>query len=135
MAALYWSSKQIHANGPTPGVACTPSADGSLVGFFIATTAAGYCNINTTYYDGTNTHVQNVVTYTQCWADATDPPQALSNTDIQNEIEKGFSSGNLTFDASTLYEVYTGTGINPGGGFGTQYCATTGSSPTGAAGT
>lgn len=135
VAALYWSSSAIYNGGPTPGThgnpgcgAATP-ADNSIVGYFMCNLAPNtggtqYFNINTTYYDGSNTHVNNVVTYTQYWADNVNPvPQSPSDTDIQNEIEAGFTSGNLTYEPNTLYEVYTGPGINPGGGFGTRYCA------------
>src|SRR5260370_10719141 len=71
VAALYWSSSVIYNGGPTPGTNGNPSsADYSLVGFFMShlapnTGGTQYFNINTTYYDGSNTHVNNVVTYTQ----------------------------------------------------------------------
>src|SRR2546426_9199637 len=39
------------------------------------------------------------------------------------QIEAGFSSGALTFDPSTLYIVFTGIGVKPGGGVGAVYCA------------
>ncbi len=32
-------------------------------------------------------------------------------------------AGALTYEAITMYAVFTGTGVNLGGGFGTQYCA------------
>src|SRR5439155_14152243 len=44
----------------------------------------------------------------------------LSDDAIIAQIEAGFSSGALTFDESTLYIVFTGIGVNPGGGFGTN---------------
>ncbi len=82
---------------------------------------------HTTYFDGTGTHVQNVVTYTQYWASNTNlPPTDNSPVDdatIQAKVEEGFTSGSLTYDANTLYAVFTGSGVNLGGGFGSQYCA------------
>src|SRR2546426_541420 len=86
-----------------------------------------YFNINTTYFDGSNTHINNVVNYTQYWASNTNLPPTdyspLSDDAIIAQIEAGFSSGALTFDPSTLYIVFTGIGVNPGGGFGAVYCA------------
>ena len=38
-------------------------------------------------------------------------------------LQSGFDSGKLTYDASTLYNIFTSGAVNLGGGFGTQYCA------------
>ena len=38
-------------------------------------------------------------------------------------LQAGFNSGALTYDASTVYAIFTAGGVNLGGGFGTQYCA------------
>ena len=124
VAAVYWGTSVIYSGGPTPGTAGTGSQDGSLVGFFLRNLGGSpYFNINTTYYDGTGAHVQNSVNYTQYWADNTAPGSSVSDAQIQAEVAKGLTSGALTYDASTLYHVFTGPGINLGGGFGTQYCA------------
>lgn len=124
VAAIYWGTSTIYTGGPTPGTTGSGSQDGSLVGFFLRNLGGSpYFNINTTYYDGTSTHVQNVIAYTQFWADNTAPGATVSDAQIQAEVAKGLSSGALTYDASTLYHVFTGPGVNLGGGFGTQYCA------------
>ncbi len=105
VAAIYWSDAPIYNGGPAPGTTGAGSADGSLVGL----------------------HINNVVNYTQYWASNTNLPPTdyspLSDDAIIAQIEAGFSSGALTFDPSTLYIVFTGIGVNPGGGFGTVYCA------------
>lgn len=94
------------------------------MGFFLRNLGGSpYFNINTTYYDGTGTPVQNSVSYTQFWDDANGPSGTVLDAQVQQEILSGFTSGALTYDASTLYAVFSGPGVNLGGGFGTQYCA------------
>lgn len=124
VAAIYWSSATIYNGGPAPGTSGGGAQDGSLIGFFLSHLGGSrYFNINTTYFDGTGAHVQNSVTYTQFWADANGPSGTVSDAQVQQEVLNGFASGRLTFDASTLYAVFSGPGVNLGGGFGTQYCA------------
>ena len=129
VAAIYWGAAPIYNGGPDPVAAPTGSgdADGSLVGFFLRNLGgSSYFNINTTYFDGAGTHIQNVVTYTQYWASNTNlPPTDMSPVDdatIQAKVEEGLTSGALAWDPNTLYAVFTGSGVNLGGGFG-QYCA------------
>jgi len=126
VAAIYWSGAPIYNGGPTPGSTGSGSADGSLVGLFMSN-LGGSSYFNITYFDGSNTPINNVVNYTQYWASNTNLPPTdyspLSDDAIIAQIELGFSSGALTYDPSTLYIVFTGIGVNPGGGFGTVYCA------------
>jgi phosphate-induced protein 1 len=123
VAAIYWGAAPVYNGGPTPGTNGLGSADGSLVGFFLSHLGgSGYYNINTTYFDATNTHISNVVNYNTFWADASNPGAAPSDQDIQNEVEAAIN-GPLGYNANTLYAVFTGPGVNLGGGFGTQYCA------------
>lgn len=126
VAALYWSSSVIYNGGPTPGThAAPPSGDESIVGFFLGNVGRSpYYNITATYFDATYTYVQNVATYTQYWADATGPSSTTpTDADIQTEVESAFTNGTLTYDPNTLYAVFTGPGVNLGGGFGSNYCA------------
>jgi hypothetical protein len=127
IAAIYWSATTIYSGGPAPGTTGSGSSDGSLVGLFMRSLGGtGYWNINSTYTDGTGTHVGNVLAYTQFWADNTDVPasgSSVSDAAVQAEVVKGLDSGALTYDASTLYAVFSANGVNLGGGFGTQYCA------------
>ncbi len=127
IAAIYWSSGTIYNGGPTAGTSGAGSLDGSLVGLFMRSLGGTpYWNINNTYYDGTNTHVNNSLSYTQYWADNTNVPasgSSVSDASVQAEVVKGLTSGALTYDPSTLYAVFSDAGVNLGGGFGSQYCA------------
>ena len=127
VVAVYWAGSTIYNGGPGAGTTGGGAQDGSLIGFFLRNLGGSpYFNINTTYFNGAGTHVANSVTYTGFWADNTNVPAAgssVSDAAVQAEVIKGLSSGALSFDASTLYAVFSGAGVNLGGGFGSQYCA------------
>jgi hypothetical protein len=38
-------------------------------------------------------------------------------------LQSGLTSGAITYDASTVYAIFTAGTVNLGGGFGSQYCA------------
>jgi hypothetical protein len=132
--AIYYGSGPIYPNGPAVGTKGAGAADGSLVGYFLNRIGGTpYWNINTTYYqnEGSNAEfVRNSMTYTGFWAPATTkPPKAgdlVSQSRMANLIEAGFATGAFNYDPSTLYMVFTGSGVNLGGGFsseGLSYCA------------
>jgi Phosphate-induced protein 1 conserved region len=128
VAAVYWASSTIYNGGPSAGTHGSGSADGSLVGFFLRNLGGStYFNINTTYYQGsTSTPVQNIVNYTQYWANNSGAPsgsQQVSDTQMINMLLDGFANGSLSYDPHTLYAIFTAGKVNLGGGFGTQYCA------------
>jgi hypothetical protein len=127
IAAIYWSNGTVYSGGPAAGSSGAGSADGSMVGLFMRSLGGtGYWNINNTYTNGSGQHVNNSLSYTQYWADNTGVPasgSSVSDAAVQQEVIKGLSSGALAFNASTLYAVFSASGINLGGGFGTQYCA------------
>jgi hypothetical protein len=127
VVAIYWASSAIYNGGPAPGTHGTGAQDASLVGFFLRNLGGSpYFNINTTYFDGSGARVQNVVQYTQYWASNTNVPASgstVSDAQVQAKVVEGFTTGNLTYDPATLYAVFSGSGVNLGGGFGTQYCA------------
>jgi hypothetical protein len=127
VVAIYWSGATIYNGGPNPGATGTGSQDGSLVGAFLRNLGGSpYFNINSTYVDGSGTHVTNSVAYTRFWATTANAPtsgQTVSDAQVQAVIVSGLGSGALTFDNSTLYVVFSGPGVNLGGGFGSQYCA------------
>ena len=127
VVAVYWANSTIYNGGPGAGTTGPGSADNSLIGYFLRNLGGSpYFNINTTYFDGTGAHVQNVVNYTGFWAANTNVPASganVSDAQIQAQLISGFTSGAITFDQNTLYEVFSGPGVNLGGGFGTQYCA------------
>ena len=130
VVAIYWASRRVYTSGPAPGTTGTGAQDGSLVGHFLRNLGGSpYFNINTTYTDNVNGghRVGNSVAYSRFWADNTNVPPSdgtsVPNSAIVQEIVRGFNSGKLTYNASTLYVVFTYGRTNLGGGFGTDYCA------------
>jgi hypothetical protein len=47
----------------------------------------------------------------------------VSDADMIAMLQYGFDHGYLTYDAGTLYAIFTAGSVNLGGGFGTRYCA------------
>ncbi|HEX4681563.1 MAG TPA: hypothetical protein VH277_02575, partial [Gemmatimonadaceae bacterium] len=125
--AVYWASGPIYSGGPAAGTTGSGSADGSLIGAFLRGLGGSpYFNINTTYTNGSGAHIVNSVTYTGYWANNTNVPsngQSVSDAQMIAMLQGGLNSGKLTYDPSTLYEIFTAGSVNLGGGFGTQYCA------------
>jgi hypothetical protein len=130
VAAVYWAGSTIYNGGPTPGTHGAGASDGSLVGYFLSHLGGSpYFNINTTYTDGAGHNIANVVNYTQYWANNSSAPsgtQIVSDAQMIAMLQSGFASGALSYDASTLYAIFTAGQVNLGGGFGGsnfQYCA------------
>ncbi len=131
--AIYYSPTTIYRNGPTPGGSGGGRDDGSLVGYFLNNLgSSSYWNINSTYYDvdGSSSHfVQPGVEYTAFWAPALGAPssgEVVTTNAMVTLIETGFDSHALKYDKDALYMVFTGPGVNLGGGFSSehlQYCA------------
>jgi hypothetical protein len=121
VAAVYWGNPGYKSLPTGSGAG---SADGSLLGTFLRGLGGSpYFNINTSYTNASGAHVANVVNYTQYWNNTATPQAAPTDANIVAMLQSGFTSGALTYDANTLYNVFTGAGVNLGGGFGTQYCA------------
>jgi hypothetical protein len=127
VASVYWAAAPIFVNGPAVGTSGPGSADASLVGYFLNHLGGSrYFNINSSYTGHTGVPIVNSVAYTQYWANGTLAPsgtQVVSNAAMLAMLQRGFSSGALTYDGSTLYAIFTSGKVNLGGGFGTQYCA------------
>jgi len=127
VAAIYWASSAIYPGGPTPGTAGSGAQDGSLVGFFLRNIGGSpYFNINSTYTDGSGRNIVNSVAYTQYYANNTNVPSttaSVSDAQMASMLQSAFASGALTYDASTLYAIFTAGKTNLGGGFGSSYCA------------
>ena len=81
-----------------------------------------YYNINTTYYDGNNVHVGNVVVYGGSTTDNYSRGTALSDADIQTIVTSAISSARLPKDPSGVYFVLTSADVTATSGFCTQYC-------------
>ena len=127
IVAIYWAGSTIYNGGPAPGATGTGTQDGSLIGYFLSHLGGSpYWGINTTYYNGSLTHIQNSLAYTGFWAANVNVPASgtsVSDAGVQGIITTGFSSGKFSYDANTIYAVFSANGVNLGGGFGTQYCA------------
>jgi hypothetical protein len=133
LSAIYYSKTTIFPNGPRPGTAGSGSSDQSLVGYFLNHIGgSSYWNINTTYYQQLSKDkqfVNNTMNYTSFWAANKNAPKSgdvVTGDDMVNLVEAGFNAGTLTYDPSTLYMIFTGPGVNLGGGFDPnhlQYCA------------
>lgn len=84
-----------------------------------------YFNINTTYYDGSGTHVSNSVRFAN-QTNQTNVPTgyktSLSDADIQTIVSQALTGNALPTDANGVYFVLTTADINETSGFCTQYC-------------
>ena len=127
VVAIYWASSTIYNGGPAPDNVGTGAQDGSIVGSFLRSIGGSpYWNINSTYTNGSGAHVQNALTYVGFWATSHNAPVAGSapgDADMQALINYGFQNGFISYDANTIYEIFTASGVNLGGGFGSSYCA------------
>jgi hypothetical protein len=81
-----------------------------------------YYNINTTYYDGSNEHVTNSVTYARSTTDTGSAGKSLSDSAIQGVVSSAITSGRLPKDTNGVYFVLTSADVTASSGFCTQYC-------------
>jgi len=81
-----------------------------------------YFNINTTYYDGSNTHVINRVNFGGSTIDNYSRGTALNDSAIQGIVSDAINSGRLQRDANGVYFVLTSADVSETSGFCTQYC-------------
>jgi hypothetical protein len=85
-----------------------------------------YFNINTTYTNGSGTHVTNAVTYKGSTATPVPPTTtystSLSDANIQTIVSDAITSGRLPKDTNAVYFVLTSADVNATSGFCTQYC-------------
>ena len=81
-----------------------------------------YFNINTTYFDSSNTHVTNAVHYAGSTTDNYSQGTSLSDSAVQAVVSSAISSGRLPKDTNGVYFVLTSADVNESSGFCTQYC-------------
>lgn len=81
-----------------------------------------YFNINTTYYDGSNTHVSNSVHYVGSTNVAYPYGTSLSDAQIQQVVADAINGGALPKDTNAVYFVLTSQDVTASSGFCTQYC-------------
>jgi hypothetical protein len=83
---------------------------------------SAYFNINSTYYNGSGTHVSNSVSYGGSTNDNYSQGKNLSDRAIKNVVSSAISSGRLPNDTSAVYFVLTSSDVSARSGFCTQYC-------------
>jgi hypothetical protein len=81
-----------------------------------------YFNINTTYYNGSNVHVQNSVSLAGSTTNSGTLGTSLTDANIQSIVGSAISSGALPADANGVYMVLTDKTVKATSGFCTQYC-------------
>ena len=137
VVAIYWGSSTYpvgYQNLPAGASTAGGTGDGSLVGTFLSSltnladvSGHYYFAINQTYSGQTGALINPTVAYTGYWntvgSGAPAPASSPTDANIVALIQWGLNNGKLTYNASTVYVVFTGNGVNLGGGFGSQYCA------------
>jgi hypothetical protein len=81
-----------------------------------------YFSINTTYYNGSNTHVSNSVIFGGSTTVGYTQGTSLSDAAIQAVVSSAISSGALPKNESGIYFVLTSADVTASSGFCTKYC-------------
>jgi hypothetical protein len=81
-----------------------------------------YYNINTTYYDGTNTKVSNSVAYGGSTTDNYSFGTSLTDANIQSIVANAIASNALPKNTNAVYFVLTSADVTASSGFCSQYC-------------
>jgi hypothetical protein len=132
VVSIYYAPAPIYNGGPAAGTTGTGAEDGSLVGYYLSNVGGSdRWKVNTTYsqtIDKVESFVQPTLTYSGFWATPSGPAsgQTVTGDQMVGLIETGFTTGKLTYDPSTLYVIFTGSGVNLGEGFSPtnlRYCA------------
>jgi Phosphate-induced protein 1 conserved region len=98
------------------------TADSILTNLAASIGGSPYFNINTTYYNGSNTHVTNIVNYSGSTTDNYSHGTALSDAQIQAVVANAIGPGKLPSDTKGVYFVLTSADVTATSGFCTQYC-------------
>jgi hypothetical protein len=92
-----------------------------LTNFISNLGGSSYEHINTTYYDGSNTHVTGAINYAGSTTDNYSQGTSLSDAQIQSVVAA--HCGTLgSCDPNGLYFVLTSSDVTASSGFCTQYC-------------
>jgi hypothetical protein len=79
-------------------------------------------NINSSYYDRSNKHVGNAVTYNGSTTDDYSHGAALSDDDIEGIVADAIASKRLPKDANGVYFVLTSPDVDETSGFCSNFC-------------
>lgn len=90
--------------------------------FLHAEGGSPYYNINTTYYNGSGTKVQNAISFMGSVADNYSQGTSLSDAGVQAVVSKALANNSLPTDPNGLYFVLTSSDVTETSGFCTQYC-------------
>ena len=83
---------------------------------------SSYLNINSTYYNGSNTHVSGLASYATSTTDSYSQGKTLSDAGVQAVVAGAIASNALPLDSNGVYFVLTSADVNESSGFCTQYC-------------
>lgn len=81
-----------------------------------------YYNINTSYFDASNTKVTNAASLAGASTDSYSQGAALSDAAVKTIVSNAIGSGALPKDTNAVYFVLTSADVNETSGFCTQYC-------------
>jgi hypothetical protein len=98
------------------------TANSILTNFAQKVGGSSYFNINTTYYNGSNSHVSNAVNYVTAATDNYSQGTSLSDSQIQTVVASAINGGKLPKDTNAVYFVLTSSDVTASSGFCTQYC-------------
>ena len=99
-----------------------------LPGFITALGGSGsstptpYEHINTTYYDGSGTHVSGVFSVGTQVSDNYSRGNALADSDIQAIVEAHIANNDFAENTNAIYFVLTSSDVNETSGFCSKYC-------------
>jgi len=98
------------------------SATTIIPNFLNAEGGSAYYRINTTYYNGSGTHVANAISFLGQTTDNYSQGTALGDAQVQAVVSSALSSGGLPTDPNGVYFVLTSADVTETSGFCTQYC-------------
>ncbi|HEX9102724.1 MAG TPA: hypothetical protein VF997_10995, partial [Polyangia bacterium] len=98
------------------------SATTILTNFISNLGGSAYEHINTTYYDGSNTHVSGLLNYVSSYSTSAYLGTSLTDAQIQQVVSDAIAGNHLPKDTNGLYFVLTSADVTASSGFCTQYC-------------
>jgi phosphate-induced protein 1 len=81
-----------------------------------------YWNINTTYYNGSGTHISNSLVYGGSVDDNYSQGSSLTDAKVKAVVDAAINGGGLPRDASGIYFVLTSADVSETSGFCSVYC-------------